>query len=1130
MTVNLNIAQRISFGFLTIICIMSIATWTANEALKDSKSALERATNIESTKIRDVARMVQNLIALQRSEKNLILSKTATDMDEYSKTILVQDSTLRNLLSTTKGLVTINGAVLLNDFETQYNIFRNTQEQIIALTRDNANVRARRLSQGVGREAYDVAANALNQVITINDLHADTVNNAVFASGSIVRLSARTVQDLLSITRAERNMILAQTQDEMDGYASIITDTRIEMKARREELRELVDDRGKNILDLFSVVWDQFLDVNRQVQELTRENGKNEARTLSQGDARISFDNTLDSLNYLVDRLGLQSAHFRELALLVERNLVSLQRGEKNLILARSDDEMNEYVAAVKISQVALAHNMSLLLNYNSPKDRESFSEFNNIFSAYLDQHNEVLRYSLLNSNVKAFYLASNKGQNLADKSEGLLVQLTDKNNYEHEQLLTHLTQITQNSKLAAEARRLLAEIQRGEKNIILSKTQSEMDSYSSDLLGIRKALEIQLEEMSKFFNVEYTSYYSHTPSQQQLTIQNLTEFNAAFKKYIRLHEEVSTVSRRNSNVQALALSIGVGRVQFDTAQNTLKSLVNMVDDDMAHNLVSANNQLQRAQSITYAIAAIAIIFAVGLAYSIVQSLIRRTRQLTIHAQKLSIGDVLYADDSSSKHVATDELSPVDEALHLIDKSNSQIILMTKALAVGSILPRLTPRSGNDSLIAAINQMADNNTEVAMLANTIASGDLSIKVKVRSEQDQLSTALNRMMTNLRHATESKDRFLSSMTHELRTPLNAIIGLSTALVADTSEISPTKQTEYLGAINNSGQHLLQIIGDILDISKLDASARILENNPFTILELLDVCHKTFNFTCQDKGINLTIDNQFNGAYPVVGDICVLKQILFNLLSNAIKFTDAGSINLTAAPHAASESDPNPGIIFTVTDTGKGINADTIPQLFKPFTQEDDSISRSFGGTGLGLNIAQRLAQLMDGEINCTSSEGHCSTFEVVVYLEQQSKMSEELTADTVEILNLPPLKLLVVDDVGLNLMVANALLTPKGHTIETADSGHQAVDMASRHDYDAILMDIHMPDMSGIEATTIIRNFDNKQRAAVPIIALSADVNVKQQASFIAAGMNATVGKPWRLEDLEKELKHLLNLG
>jgi CheY-like chemotaxis protein len=307
---------------------------------------------------------------------------------------------------------------------------------------------------------------------------------------------------------------------------------------------------------------------------------------------------------------------------------------------------------------------------------------------------------------------------------------------------------------------------------------------------------------------------------------------------------------------------------------------------------------------------------------------------------------------------------------------------------------------------------------------------------------------------------------------------------------------------------------------------------LEKEPFTIRQLMEECRNTFLVACQDKGVSLNVDSPLEGAYPVLGDITVLKQILYNLLGNAVKFTQQGSISITAEPYVAEEIDPNPnlGIMFTVADTGKGISADAIGTLFDPFTQEDNGITRSFGGSGLGLNIAQKLAQLMGGEISCNSIVGQGSIFEVIVYLEQQPGSFERLDVDHSDRFEVPPLKLLIVDDVPLNLMVAAALLKPKGHIIETAANGHKALEMASNNDYDAILMDVHMPGMDGMEATRRIRNGANKQRAAVPILALTADVDVRQKALFMASGMDATVGKPWELKVLEKELKCLLKLG
>ena len=402
----------------------------------------------------------------------------------------------------------------------------------------------------------------------------------------------------------------------------------------------------------------------------------------------------------------------------------------------------------------------------------------------------------------------------------------------------------------------------------------------------------------------------------------------------------------------------------------------------------------------------------------------------------------------------------------------------------------------------------------------------------RLKEDKNKRAAELIYTNKELAFEKRSKqaqrqFLSQMSHELRTPLHAVTSLSMVLVSDTIKSSPKNQRRYLTAIHDSGQHLLQLIGDILDISKLDAKARDLEQQPFTISELINACHSTFDLICEDKGIRLTIDNQLVGEYPVLGDITALKQILFNLLSNAIKFTHRGRVDLTVAPHRDSQSNPVPGISFIISDTGKGIAAEAMGTLFNLFTQEDSSITRSFGGSGLGLKISQSLAKLMDGDITCTSSVGEGSTFKLVVFLKPLA--TSMVNVDIVDAFALPSLKVLLVDDLALNLMVGLAVLEPKGHIIATASSGEEAVAMASKNDYDVILMDVHMPGMDGMEATQAIRSLANKQRAAVPIIALSADVEVENQLSFIASGMNAALSKSALVKGFDKELQRILKL-
>jgi signal transduction histidine kinase/CheY-like chemotaxis protein len=1010
MTLNITLIQRIALGFISVACVMGIALLSASNALSVSQQALANATNIESTKIRDVARMVQKLIALQRSEKNLVLSKSPDEMNEYESAIIKEDKELRSLLGSTMGLVSEPEEVLLLDFRHQYDNFRNTQAKVVAFSRENGNVKAKALSQSTGHDTYSTVLDSLNYIANLNDLYTQLLDTDLSVNNGITKLATSIVQGLLAISRAQRNLILSSTQGEIEEYATLITNTQTEISKCWIKLRILLDSDNVAIMDGFMVIWQQLLVVDRRIQTLIKDSG-----------------------------------------------------------------------------------------------------------------------------NDKAFNLAINDGRYLADEVEQWLARLIDEINFRNSQVLVDLAKTNEKDMLVEQIKYHLTEMQRNEKNLILATKGSEIDTYSSRLKDTSSELAKLVQLMTLLFTDEYRSH-QHANKQQkiseELNLKRLDGFNTAYKNYLSVHEEVRILSRLNSNVKAFDLSTGLARIQFEKAQNTLSVLVNTVDEEMAIHLVIANEQINQARFISYITFLFAALVAVIVIYLLSRSLILRTQRLVLRAQQLAAGKIPSVDNKYGKYLVKDELSSVDDALDLIDEANKKILEISNAMAVGNLSLRLTTRSDNDPLVDAINQMADNSAEVVLIANVIAGGDLSTEVLAKSEQDQLAKAIQRMLINLRSATVAKDQFLTSMSHELRTPLNAIIGLSKALVSDTKMKRSFQESEYIVAIHSSGQHLLNLIGDVLDLSKLNAGARSLEKEPFTILELLEECRNTFVVACQDKGISLNINNQLEGAYPVLGDITVLKQILYNLLSNAVKFTQNGSISLTAVPYVTEEVAPkaNLGIMFIVADTGKGVSADAIGTLFDPFTQEDNGITRSFGGSGLGLNIAQKLAQLMGGEVSCSSIVGQGSVFEVIVYLEQQPRSFEMLDFDNSDNFELPPLKLLVVDDVVLNLMVAVALLEPKGHTIETAANGYKALEMASNNHYDAILMDVHMPGINGMEATRLIRKCANKQRAAVPIVALSADVNVTQKALFIASGMDGTVGKPWEVEILEKELKRVLKLG
>lgn len=380
------------------------------------------------------------------------------------------------------------------------------------------------------------------------------------------------------------------------------------------------------------------------------------------------------------------------------------------------------------------------------------------------------------------------------------------------------------------------------------------------------------------------------------------------------------------------------------------------------------------------------------------------------------------------------------------------------------------------------------------------------------------------------ASSIKSKFLAHMSHELRTPLNAILGLTEAVLQD--ELTPT-QRERLSTVSAAGESLLVILNDILDLSKVEAGKLELEKTRFDLQELTRSVAAAFALKADEKGIAFNIEIEQDVPVHLIGDPTRIRQILGNLISNAIKFTDQGSVSvhLDLTPTAGAQPD---GLLLhgTVTDTGLGMDKATLQRLFKPFTQADESISRSHGGTGLGLSICNELANLMGGQVSASSTpgEGSTFTFEIPVQKTQAPETTPSLAgapnADTNPDQNptIPYRKILVAEDNAVNRMVLKALLERYPCEITFAIDGSEALSLWRNQHFDCILMDIHMPVMNGVTATKTIRA---EERAGnlprIPIIALTADVMRHQVQDYIDSGVDDVVGKPVQIQKLKDSL-------
>ena len=417
--------------------------------------------------------------------------------------------------------------------------------------------------------------------------------------------------------------------------------------------------------------------------------------------------------------------------------------------------------------------------------------------------------------------------------------------------------------------------------------------------------------------------------------------------------------------------------------------------------------------------------------------------------------------------------------------------------------------------------------------------DVDVETRRNLEQARV---LEDALVAAEEANRAKTAFLANMSHEIRTPMNAIIGLDSIALSNPDISEETRdQLEKIGA---SAQHLLSIINDILDMSRIESGRMVVASEEFSLGKVLEQINTIIGGQCREKGVEYECRLESELAEYYVGDDMKLRQIMINVLGNAVKFTSEGG-RVVFAVEQIAHSGGRSTLRFTISDTGKGIGKDYLPRIFDTFSQEDNSATNQYGSTGLGLSITKNLVELMDGNIEVESEQGVGTTFTITIALEDSNRESASPEASGVqpEGLSVSPisdvpadnklkgLRVLLAEDVEINAEIIVAIMAMRDVEVDLAENGKIAVDTYANHDpyyYDAVLMDMRMPVMDGLEASRTIRAMGREDSESIPIIALTANAFDDDVQNSMQAGLNAHLSKPVEPQVLFETMEALVS--
>lgn len=831
---------------------------------------------------------------------------------------------------------------------------------------------------------------AFSVVVAYGLYNLDETNNRlkliIESDAEKIKLAARINQNLLEIARAEKNIVLAKNHQEMDNFVAFTNTTRDEMRERRKDLRKLTDAEGQRLLDNFTEVWDQYLLVNEEVRDLTRINANVKAKNLSQNEARSVFEQASSSITSIIERnndvavgltdirgLMVASQRIRQAAL-IHRYLAEIQRAEKNLILANTQKKMDDYALATDSLLTKLNASLKDLTEIISEKSKGDLYQFKGRYSQYVRLNQQVRDLSRENSNVRAFELSSGDGRRLTDAAQNIMASIV-----EHNEDSLDLHKQSSDEMLSSSIKRaiLLLVV------ILLIATILTM---------------LIAQTLSQSFERLKQVAIAIADGNLDISLGRVTsdELGGLTQAIGRMQHSLLQVSReRKDNAW---LSTGLARLNSTVAgELVMQPLVDGVITELCHTVKANLGTLYLYDNGAKSpILNLAGCYGFNIGDSLVtqilpgDGLVGRAAQNKEPLQLKDIPDDYVKirsslGETSSRYLTAiafhhgGELKGVVEFGTLQQLNEYELNYLTDAMPVIGVT--LETAQSREMLHQAL-EKAQKLTEEALFQQKM----MEILNSELAEQNKLLAIEKK---NVEDANRAKTTFLATMSHEIRTPINGIVGMLDVL----RRIPPgDEQSSMLSSINDSALTLLTIINEILDFSKVEAGKIELEEIAVTLEDLLDGVCQTLLPMAGQKNIDL-ITFCDPGLPQFLADPSRIRQVLYNLVGNAIKFTETTPDNpgrVTISIEADKSTTGSALTLFKIADNGIGIDPTVLQELFEPFTQAESSITRKYGGTGLGLTICKRLCEVMGGEILVDSELGVGTLFTVSMNLQACSE--------------------------------------------------------------------------------------------------------------------------------------------